>query len=58
MKKLFSNVSPEMIKKQYAENAKQLKAMYDKAIATGKKVNGFSAPQLEKLYKQAEKNSK
>ncbi len=40
-------VSVEQLKKQYFNNALQLEKMYKKAIATGKKVNGFTADQLK-----------
>lgn len=43
----FFGVSVERIKQQYAENAKQLEQMYNKAVATGKKVNGFTAEYLK-----------
>lgn len=52
MNTFFSQFSPEVIKMQYLANAKGLEQMYKKAVETGKKVNGYTADQLEKLYKQ------
>ncbi len=46
--KLFG-VSIEVIKNQYLANAKTFEQMYNKAIATGKKVNNYTAEQLEQL---------
>lgn len=45
----FSQFSDAQIKNQYAENAKGLKTMHEKAKATGKKVNNFTADQLKVL---------
>lgn len=42
-------VSIERIKEQYLDNAKTFEKMYNKAIATGKKVNNYTAEQLEQL---------
>lgn len=55
--KMF-NTSEENIKKQYAANAAGLKRMYDKAINTGKKVNGFTAEELKEHFLLYEKLSK
>jgi hypothetical protein len=41
------NVSVEAIKAQYAANAESMERMYNKAIETGKKVNGYTAEQLK-----------
>lgn len=46
--KMFG-VSIERIKEQYLANAQGLEKMYNKAIATGKKVNGYTAEQLEAI---------
>jgi len=54
--KMFG-VSVERIKEQYAYNAEGLEQMHKKAVSTGKKVNGYTADQLEKMtaeyYKKA-----
>lgn len=42
----FNQFSREQIKKQYAKNAEGLKQMEEKALRTGKKVNGFTFEQL------------
>ena len=42
-------VSIERIKEKYLDNAKTFEKMYNKAIATGKKVNNYTAEQLEQL---------
>lgn len=36
----------EQVKSQYARNAAQLRRMADKAAASGRKVNGYTAEQL------------
>jgi hypothetical protein len=46
--KMFG-VSIERIKEQYLANAQGLEKMHQKAVLTGKKVNGYTAEQLEKL---------
>lgn len=51
MTTFFSQFSTETLKKQYLENAKGLEQMYLKAKKSGKKVNGYTADQLEKMYK-------
>ncbi len=47
----------DQLNSQYAANAQQLEKMYEKAVATGKKVNGYTAAQLDKMtgdyYKMA-----
>jgi hypothetical protein len=54
--KMFG-VSIERIKEQYLANAQGLEKMYLKAVSTGKKVNGYTAEQLDKMtaeyYKKA-----
>lgn len=40
------------VKVQYAANAETLKKMYDKAVATGKKVSGYTADQLLNHHQQ------
>lgn len=39
-------VSDSAIRRQYAKNAAQLRGMAEKALATGRKVNGYSADEL------------
>lgn len=39
--------TPEQVKAQMARNASSLQAMADKAVTTGRKVNGYTARQLE-----------
>lgn len=46
--KIF-NVPVERIKEQYLANANGLQKMYEKAIKTGKKVNGYTADQLKNM---------
>jgi DeoR/GlpR family transcriptional regulator of sugar metabolism len=48
------NTSEDRIRKQYSDNASILKQMYDKAIKTGKKVNGYTAAQLKENYERFE----
>lgn len=52
------NVTTDKIKAQYLKNAKDLQKMYDKAVSTGKKVNGYTASQLlemkDRYFKLAE----
>lgn len=48
----FSQFSSEQIKKQYRCNYDCFVKMRDKAIKTGKKVNGYSLEKLESLVKQ------
>ncbi len=54
--KLFG-VSIDKIKDQYLANAKVLEGMHKKAVSTGKKVNNYTANQLEtfttEYYKKA-----
>lgn len=40
-------VSVEAIKAQYLANAQGMERMYNKAVETSKKVNGFTADQLK-----------
>lgn len=54
----FNSFTDEQIKKQYAENAKVLYSLRDKAIKKGKKINGYSIAQLDTLAKQYEAVSK
>lgn len=51
----FFQVSPERIRMQYAENAKQLRGLQAKAERTGKKVNGATAEQWNKMASRFEK---
>jgi hypothetical protein len=44
------NVSEDRIKQQYADNAAVLKKQLDKAIKTGKKVDGYTAKELKANY--------
>ena len=46
--KLF-RCSHEQITRQYGANAQQLHQMHEKAVQTGKKVNGYTAGQLKVL---------
>lgn len=39
----------ESLNNQYLANAMQLEEMYNKAVLTGKKVNNYTADQLEEL---------
>ena len=48
------NVSEDRIRQQYADNAAVLKTMYEKAVRTGKKVNGYTAAQLKEDYQRYE----
>lgn len=41
--------SMEQLSNQYAGNAEALEGMYKKAIKTGKKVNGYTAEQLDQM---------
>lgn len=45
----FYGCSIDQLKKQYAANAEGLNRMYEKAKATGKKVNGYTESQLLEL---------
>jgi len=42
-------VTEQQCNAQLAKNKKQIKVMHEKAVKTGKKVNGYTAEQLEKL---------
>ena len=44
--------SIERLNEQYAENAKTFERMYEKAIKTGKKVNGYTAVQLKQMVEK------
>ena len=41
------NITVEALKIQYKANAEGLERMYNKAVSTGKKVNGYTADQLK-----------
>lgn len=43
-------ITMERLNEQYAANANDLKKMMDKALSTGKKVNGYTADQLKERY--------
>lgn len=45
----FSQFSKDAIKHQYRENLKGLQQMLDKAIRTGKRVNGYTKEQLQQM---------
>lgn len=45
--KVLQQSNNPAIKAHYAENARQLQRMADKAKATGKKVNGYTFEQLQ-----------
>lgn len=44
------NVSETRIKQQYADNAAVIKKQLDKALSTGKKVDGYTAEQHKANY--------
>jgi hypothetical protein len=46
------NVSEDRIKQQYADNAAIIKKQLDKAIKTGKKVDGYTAKELKANYER------
>lgn len=48
--KMFGG-SMESLNQHYRDNAAQMRKMAEKAHATGKKVNGFSAAELEEKAK-------
>ena len=48
-------VSVDTIKAQYLSNAQGMERMYNKAVATGKKVGGFTADQLKEKIEQFKK---
>lgn len=54
----MKNISIEKLKAHLAENAKGLREMYNKSIATGKKVNGYTSDQLLVMAERYEKNAK
>jgi len=48
----------DQLNAQYKENAAGLKRMRDKAVMTGKKVNGYTEVQLNELVNKYEKLSR
>lgn len=48
----------ENVRKQYAENAKQLRWMESKSIEKGGKFNGFTTSQLTEIAAEFERLSK
>lgn len=44
--------TPEQIKEQHRKNALTLSEMFQKAKKTGKRVNGYFADQLLKMYQR------
>lgn len=54
----FFGVSTDNLKRQYAENAKVLETMHAKAVKTGKKVNGYTAAQLQTMTEQYKAKAK
>jgi hypothetical protein len=50
--KFFAQFTDEQIKAQYKKNAEGIRQMLNKAISTGKKVNGYYAYQLEEMLEQ------
>ena len=42
--------TPEQLKEQYRANAEVFRVMLERAIATGKRVNGYTASALQTLY--------
>ncbi len=53
----LANITKDQIRAQFAKNAKQLAKMEEKAIATGKNVNGFAAEHLRELRLKAERGA-
>ncbi len=45
----FDKFTPDQLKNQYKANLQTLTVMYEKAIATGKRVNGYTPLELQKL---------
>jgi hypothetical protein len=50
--------SAEAVRRQYAKNAEQLRGMAAKARGTGRKVNGYSAEELDRRAANAETMSR
>lgn len=48
----FFKVTPDRVKEQYKDNAEVLRKMYEKSVATGKKVNGYTSLQLSEMYQK------
>ena len=48
----FSQFTDEQIKRQYKSNLEGLTKMLNKAILTGKKVNGYTTDQLSAMVEQ------
>lgn len=53
----FFGCSLEQLNKQYADNAKVLSNMRDKAAKTNKKVNGYTLSQLTDMTEKYKKMS-
>ena len=51
-------VPVERVRQQYARNARQLRDMASKALATGKPCRGYSAGDLNRLAMSAEQKAK
>lgn len=51
----FAQFTPEQMRKAYGRNAIGLVQMADKAVKTGKKVNGYRAGQLVMIAIQYDK---
>lgn len=43
----FAQFTDEQVKRVLANNAKQIRGMHAKAVATGKKVSGYTAEELD-----------
>lgn len=50
--------SPSQLKTQYERNAQTIGAMYHKALATGQKVNGYTAKELFEQFERYERKFK
>ena len=50
----FDQFTPDQMRAAYRRNAKQLREMHAKALKAGKRVNGYTAEELDRFSKQAE----
>lgn len=55
---MMFNVPMTRVKEQYRDNAIAMRKMYDKAVLTGNKVNGYTAAQLLAMAEDFENRSK
>lgn len=51
-------IKTDSIRPHYAQNTKGLRQLWDKAVRSGKKVNGYTAIQLEEMTLRYEAMSK